>query len=283
MISKQSKTSIVFEVLLVFTASIVVIWLINSIDCFKTWQNQNLALPVISILLGTFLVPMAAISLTDLKGQRHVRLFKPVNLYTALRRAGKAMIVMIPVTILSFPVIRFMGYTYKSWTGGFIIAAWHLLALFLLLILFRKKPVVDESSFTLKDCTWIILIPVLSVILIWAIHPANTKAAGVITMLVFVGLAEEFKYRAYIQHRLNVAFGKPFEILGFQFGWGLILASLIFGLGHVIEPGEPLHWAWGMWTTISGLCFGIIREKGGGFLSSALVHGFIMTFPVLFS
>jgi membrane protease YdiL (CAAX protease family) len=111
----------------------------------------------------------------------------------------------------------------------------------------------------------------------------NSKAAGVLAMLVFVGLAEEFKYRGYIQHRLNVAFGKPFKIFGFKFGWGLILASLIFGMGHVIEPGESLQWAWGMWTTISGLCFGIIREKGGGFLSSAIVHGIIMTFPVLFS
>ena len=283
MISNQSKTSIVSEVLLVFTASIVVIWQVNSIDGFKAWQNQNLGLSVISILLGTFLVPMAAIAVTDLKGQRQVRLFKPVNLYAALRRAGKAMIVMLPVTILSFPMVQFMGYTFKSWTGALIIAGWHLAAIPLLMLLFRKKPVAEEKSFTFKDCSWIILIPVLSAILIWAVHSTNPKAAGVITMLVFVGLAEEFKYRAYIQHRLNVAFGKPFEILGFQFGWGLILASLIFGLGHVIEPGEPLHWAWGMWTTISGLCFGIIREKGGGFLSSAMVHGFIMTFPVLFS
>ena len=281
--SNQSKSSIIFEVLIVFVASIGVMWLTNSMESFKAWQNENLGRPVISVLLSTFLVPMTAIVLVDLETRSHLRLFKPANLLTAFRSASRAMIVMIPFTVLSFPVIQFMGYSYMSWTGGLIIAGWHLAAIPLLMLLFRKKPVAEEKSLSFKDCTWIILIPVFSAVLIWAVHSISPKTAGVITMLVFVGLAEEFKYRAYIQHRLNVAFGKPFDILGFQFGWGLILASLIFGLGHVIEPGEPLHWAWGMWTTISGLCFGIIREKGGGFLSSAMVHGFIMTFPVLFS
>jgi hypothetical protein len=130
MISNQSKTSIILEVLLVFTASIIVVWLMNSIDGFKAWQQQNMGLPVISVLFSSFLVPMAAIGLTDYKGEKELHLFKPGNLLTDFRGAGKAMIVMIPATIFSFPVVQFMGYTFTSWAGASIIAGWHLITLF---------------------------------------------------------------------------------------------------------------------------------------------------------
>lgn len=282
MVNSKNKLPIILEVLLVFLGSIGVMWLTNSMESFREWQIQNLGRPVISVLLSTFLVPMAAITFIGLESRPPV-LFKWTNLSNAFRSAGRAMTVMIPVTMFSFPVIQFMGYSFISRTGGLIIAGCHLVAIPLLLLLFRKKPIVQEKAFTIKDCLWILIIPVLSLPIIWGVNTLYPKAAGMLTSLVFVGMAEEFKYRGYIQHRLNMFYGKPFAVLGLRFGWGLILTSLMFGLAHVITPGDPLHWAWGLWTAVAGFCFGIIREKGGSFLSSALVHGFIMMFPVIFS
>jgi len=283
MIPKQNKLKIIIEVLIVFTASIGTMWLTSELEAFKTWQKETFGQPVLSVLLSTFWVPMAAIALTNLNANGQLKLFKPAKLRIAFRSAGRALIVMLPVTILSFPVIQIRGYSYMSWTGGAIIAGWHLVAIPLLMLIFSKRAEVQEEPFSQKDSIWILMVPVCSAILILGLNQVHPKVAGVVISLVFIGLAEEFKYRGYIQHRLNTAYGKPFDILNMQFGWGLVLASLLFSLAHVISPGNPMHWAWGMWTFFAGMCLGIIREKGGSFLASTLVHGFIMIFPVIFS
>jgi uncharacterized protein len=101
----------------------------------------------------------------------------------------------------------------------------------------------------------------------------------VIWQFALSGFGEEFIYRGYVQSRLNQAFGRPMRLLGIQFGPGLIIASLLFGLLHAFNLSAPaigfssLNWDWALFSAIGGLFLGVIREKTGTLLAPAIAHG----------
>jgi membrane protease YdiL (CAAX protease family) len=96
---------------------------------------------------------------------------------------------------------------------------------------------------------------------------------------VFSGFGEEFVWRGYVQSRLNQAFGRPMRMFGIQFGAGLIVASLLFGLLHAFNDYDPsigfasLTWGSAMSSAVAGLMFGVIREKTGTLLAPGIAHG----------
>ncbi len=93
------------------------------------------------------------------------------------------------------------------------------------------------------------------------------------------GFGEEFFYRGYVQTTLNKEFGKPFKIFEIEFGWGLIIASLMFALSHAISFPQlllgtlTLNISWGVLTFFSGLFFGLVREKTKSLIAPGLAHG----------
>jgi hypothetical protein len=101
----------------------------------------------------------------------------------------------------------------------------------------------------------------------------------VVWQLFFSGFGEEFVWRGYVQSRLNQAFGRPMRLFGIQFGAGLIVASILFGFFHAFNTYNPeiglasLSWGWALFTTFSGLFFGILREKTGSLLAPGIAHG----------
>ena len=103
--------------------------------------------------------------------------------------------------------------------------------------------------------------------------------ATVIWQFFISGFGEEFVWRGYIQSRINQEFGRPWRVLGVQFGPGLILSSLLFGLTHALNTYEPslgqysLSWGWALEATFSGLFFGVLREKTGSILACGIAHG----------
>lgn len=156
------------------------------------------------------------------------------------------------------------------------------------------------------DVTWVIAIAVM----IWVLNRHRPVASGrnnlILTALllllpIFVGLAvkkltmvvistviwqfllsgfgEEFAFRGYFQSRLNQALGRPMRLFGIQFGAGLILASLLFGLLHAFNAYDPaigfqsLDWASAIGSAIAGLFLGILREKTGTLLAPGIAHG----------
>ena len=103
----------------------------------------------------------------------------------------------------------------------------------------------------------------------------------VIFSTVFCGLGEEIFFRGYMQGRLNDALGRPFSILGVRFGWGLVIVSLIFGVGHGLNyfnpfVGSPAYVFFdhlpAVVTAVQGILFGLIYERTGGVLAPACVH-----------
>jgi membrane protease YdiL (CAAX protease family) len=103
----------------------------------------------------------------------------------------------------------------------------------------------------------------------------------VVWQFAFSGFGEEFVYRGYYQSRLNQAFGRPVRLFGIQFGVGLILASLLFGLNHAFNTYDPaigvssLAWGSAAGSFAAGLFFGVLREKTGTLVTPGLAHGLL--------
>jgi membrane protease YdiL (CAAX protease family) len=97
--------------------------------------------------------------------------------------------------------------------------------------------------------------------------------------ILFLGLGEELLFRGYIQSRLNAAWGRPFQFYGVNWGWGVIMTSVLFGLMHVLNIASlvsgdwQLAWWWGFWTFFGGLLSGFVREKTGSIVAPTILHG----------
>lgn len=101
----------------------------------------------------------------------------------------------------------------------------------------------------------------------------------IVWQFVLSGFGEEFAFRGYFQLRLNQAFGRPLRLFGIQFGVGLIVASLLFGLLHAFNSYDPmigfasLGWGSAIGSAMAGFFFGVIREKTGTLLAPGIAHG----------
>jgi len=103
--------------------------------------------------------------------------------------------------------------------------------------------------------------------------------SSLIFQFVFAGFGEEILQRGYFESRINAEFGRRLRFCGIRFGPGLIIVSVLFALGHVLNPFRPLRgsyrlsWAWGLSAGGAGLFFGLLRERTGSVLAPALFHG----------
>lgn len=93
--------------------------------------------------------------------------------------------------------------------------------------------------------------------------------AKILSLTLFIGLPEEYFFRGYLQTELDNVLGKPYGLFRIHFGFGLIIAALLFGGVHtLLGAGWP-----GLLTTFSALLFGWLREKTGSILAPTLYHG----------
>ena len=168
----------------------------------------------------------------------------------------------------------------------FVIAA-VLLALWLVL---NKK---DEGM--AKDSGVRIFWPIVSIPVITAIVLSTAGfeiiASALVFQFYFAGFGEEILFRGYFQSRLNQDFGRPWRIRGVSFGPGLLIASALFGVLHMLNPFNPLmgkfeiDLLWGASSFFGGLLFGFLREKTGTVLSASLGRGLLdlgQIIPLLF-
>jgi uncharacterized protein len=192
-----------------------------------------------------------------------------------------AVTAFLPVA-LGFIPIAFIGNNHKSWWGALIMCAVITVELFLLGWLLQRKPTRNERGF------------VVGALLLFTFSnltpkaPLESPAAGFIFYIFFLGFGEELLFRGYIQSRLNEAWGRPFQFFGVPWGWGLVIASLIFGLMHVVNIGSLINgnWQlepwWGVWTIFGGLVNGFVREKTGSIVAPSILHGLPQAISTLF-
>jgi membrane protease YdiL (CAAX protease family) len=191
-------------------------------------------------------------------------------------------ILFIAVAVL---VIKFSGFHFDplrppDMERAFVATGGELLnALFLLWFLRRERSVLLCLPAVMG---LLILFGLLSIPLIVALHfnrPFLSILLAVLWNFFCAGFGEEIFFRGYIQSRVNWAFGRPFRFLGVDFGFGLLVSSVLFGFIHVLNTvdyfGRRFDFAWWWWLPnfASGLFYGLLRERTKSILAGGIMHG----------
>lgn len=228
---------------------------------FEAWQTETLGFPF-PVFVDVAMLAMALLAIALRRrslasyGIRFDRLRPQLEIAAAC---------FIPFALAGFPLG--MGVDHTTWPGALVMSAVQIVLLFIVAWALRTKPAaagVAAAAFVLA--------------------PAGKSLPGqavilFLTYAIFVGFGEEILYRGYAHSRLKEAFGTPFRFAGVAFGWGTILAAAIFGLTHIgilrwiLGSSTEVTWAWGVWTFFGGLVFAYVRERSGGILAPALLHG----------
>ena len=268
------KILILAEVSLILILFLYLNGLFRSLG-FHSWQKPLFGTPILSSILLLFVLPLStlilarrnpgAYGLTNDNLRRHARL------------ALRAIAVVMPATTL-FVVIGLLGTDFTHWLGSFILTLGFAAAGVVMLRYTRRLPNIAETKISLYGFLAYIGLLIAGVGLVYLFQPISELIARIIIVLIFVGFLEEFFFRGYLQTRLNNVFGRPYSLYSVNYGAGLILTAVIFGLFHPLSVTNemPLPWAWALWTATTGLIFGFLREKSGAVVAPALLHGVIL-------
>jgi len=262
----QSKIKAVLEVILVYLLVYVILSLLMASSLGK-WENQNLKR--FSLYIVIVFVPLIILAATRRNFSAYGISFKNFRYHLGIVAAC-----FIPVILLSIVLVTF---NWRTWTGALIISAIEIVLIFVIALVLRKTPSDNPGNALL------LLMPLIMLSLKMR---AGNVASDIVYFYLLVGPGEEILFRGYFQSRLNEAFGRPFTFFGIQWGWGLLIASILFGFWHVLNPSTfnlflgnyNLMWPHGLWTVFLGLILGIIREKTGSITSPAILHS-IVNYP----
>lgn len=86
--------------------------------------------------------------------------------------------------------------------------------------------------------------------------------------LLMIALPEEAFYRGYLQTTLERDLDKSVTVFGTRIGWGVVLTSAIFAVGHLLTELNPARLA----VFFPSLVFGFLRARTGGIGASVLFH-----------
>ncbi len=268
----------IIEVSIVFLIVQLISWVLKPIEFFKL----EIELLGWSYTSGLISISITFIILLILKKDFKLYGFKKEGWKFSLDVGLTSwLVLLIPVCALIF-----LHLSYSDLFGALILSVCEIVALVLILLLIRKKKEEDYEKKSSNARINVLLLLVLLLIPIFLSFYFNkpTDIIGkvistVIWQFIFSGFGEEIRYRGYYQPRINEEFGRPFKFIGVEFGLGLIVASLLFGLSHVLNPFSPfegifeLNWSWGIWTFFSGLFYGFLKEKTNNIIAPGIAHG----------
>ncbi len=180
------------------------------------------------------------------------------------------------ISVGALGVALSLGISYTTLKGGAFIALAELIVIAIVIWILQCQTTVISGKNNLIITGLILLFPIFVGL---AMKRLTVIIVSTVFWQFFSGFGEEFVWRGYVQSRLNQVFGRPFRRFGIQFGAGLIITSLLFGFFHAFNTYDPalglasLSWGWALFTTFSGLLFGILREKTGSLLAPGIAHG----------
>ncbi len=86
--------------------------------------------------------------------------------------------------------------------------------------------------------------------------------------LLIVALPEEAFYRGVLQTNLDAIFTKKVRVLGADLGWGIVITSAVFAIGHFATIRDPGRFA----VFFPSLVFGYLRTRTKGIGAGVLFH-----------
>jgi uncharacterized protein len=106
-------------------------------------------------------------------------------------------------------------------------------------------------------------------------HPrVHSLPATAIGIFFFTAWPEEFLFRGVLQNLFSRTFRNQWA--------GLVLASIVFGLSHILHAPFP-NWKYVILATIAGFFYGRAWMKSGSMFPSAIVHALVdISWHVLF-
>jgi uncharacterized protein len=101
-------------------------------------------------------------------------------------------------------------------------------------------------------------------------HPARLPALGddLLGQLCVIALPEEAFYRGYLQSALDDIYKPKLRVFGAEIGPGLLIASAIFAIGHLLTEWDPNRLA----VFFPALLFGWLRARTKGIGASVVLH-----------
>jgi membrane protease YdiL (CAAX protease family) len=146
-----------------------------------------------------------------------------------------------------------------------------------LALLQRRRAILDRIPAAISVLAIAALTAILPLTAAYVQRPAMWQTS--LWLFFGAGVGEEVFYRGYIQSRVDVAFGRQWRVLGFKFGVGLIVSSLLFGLVHALNTVDYFHgrfdfgWSMGLQSVVVGVFYGLVRSKTGSVVPGAIMHG----------
>ena len=257
------KAKAVIEVVVVFSLTLFLTALAGLSPVGK-WVRQVLKRPFIEYVV------MIAVPLIILVVTRRDLESYGVSLRNLRYHLDVALTALVPVALASVP---FMIVDETQWDGALILIGIEIAVLFALGWLLKRKPTRNESG---------MLVGALLLVHCSSLAGKATVGNGISALLFYVfflGLGEELLFRGYIQSRLNEAWGRPYRFFGVNWGWGVVITSILFGIMHLLNTGSLIGsgWQltpwWGLWTFFGGFVGGFVREKTGSIVAPTLLHG----------
>jgi membrane protease YdiL (CAAX protease family) len=99
-------------------------------------------------------------------------------------------------------------------------------------------------------------------------RPPTSITDEVFGQVLVIALPEEGFYRGYLLTALDDAWGTPVTLFKAKIGWGLVVSSAIFAVGHFFTEPDPQRLA----VFFPALAFGWMRARTGGVGAPALFH-----------
>jgi membrane protease YdiL (CAAX protease family) len=90
--------------------------------------------------------------------------------------------------------------------------------------------------------------------------------ARIFGLILFVGIPEELLFRGVYQEAFS-------RLWSPRTGW--IVASVLFGLVHIVKHYPPLNWQYALLASVAGLVYGWVYTRTGKLGAAAVTHGVV--------
>jgi len=263
----------IIESVVVFSILQIVLLLPDGVRSLVRWENRALGgsyfTGALMVALGLFMIIFRRYEFNEMGVSTE-------NWRTSVNYGARGWIFfIIPQYILSF--ILAWGVSYKDsielagLLGGIIV-----IAAFIMARRNEAKPVTNTRLLVIGA----ILLSPLVVRLIYEDFSLGLMKEFIWNILVG-GFVEEFFYRGYIQSSINLEYKRDWKLGKISFGPGLLVSSLLYGLGRglrTIKPWKgayPVSWSWTLFAFTVGFFYGLIRESSGDIIGSGTANSLI--------
>jgi membrane protease YdiL (CAAX protease family) len=269
----KTKILTTLEILLVFAVLIALRVYFRSASIVQ-WENQNLGWSYTMMFLFLGIITVVMLLTRRSWAEYGVSI---TNWQTNLDIGFKAYLIRILPAVGALFGPAWLGLRLDELGRGmFAVPLWVIAVALIIWVLNRQKEVKSGRGNLIATLLFL-LVPIGLALIMGKVSVVIIST--VIWQFIFSGFGEEFIFRGYFQSRMNQAFGRPMHLFGVQFGAGLFIASLLFGLLHAFNGYDPaigitsLAWGSAIGSTVAGLFFGVLREKTGNLVAPGIAHG----------